>query len=67
MMIAGVDVVTSLENLKKLQHSLASLQVVSFSVIRRVARISQTEEAFLEAWNNSKRSWPKFSSLLNQI
>ena len=31
-MIGGVDIVVSGENLKKLQHRLASLQAVSFSI-----------------------------------
>ena len=37
MMIGGEDVVV--ENLKKLQHNLASLLVVSFSITHTVVRI----------------------------
>ena len=36
-------------------------------VIRRVARILQRRGGFLEAWNNSKQTWPELSSVLNQI
>ena len=32
-----------------------------------VARISQMGGAFLEVWNNLKRTWPKFSLVLNYI
>ena len=36
--------------------------------IRRVARISQRGgRAFLEVWSNRKRTWPKFSFVLNWI
>ena len=39
MMIGGVDVVVSRENFKKVQHSLASLLVVSFSITHTLVRI----------------------------
>ena len=40
---------------------------VFISLIRRVARISQNGGAFLKGENNSKRTWPKSSSVLNEI